>query len=164
MEHDAVDEIVAQWREIRSDLDLKAMALVGRLGRVGGLLERAIAAGLAEHELSIADFDVLASLRRAGPPHRLNPTHFAKALMLTSGTITNRLDRLAARGLVERLDDPDDRRGTLVALTAKGKALVDAAVGDHVANEARLLGALAKTERAELDRLLRKLLASLEAP
>jgi DNA-binding MarR family transcriptional regulator len=164
MEHDAVDEILVQWKEIRSDLDLKAMGLVGRLGRVGGLLERAIAAELANHELTIADFDVLASLRRAGPPHRLNPTHFAKALMLTSGTITNRLDRLAARGLIERLDDPDDRRGTLVALTAKGKALVDAAVGDHVANETRLLAALTKTERGELDRLLRKLLASLEAP
>ncbi|KAB2898778.1 MAG: MarR family transcriptional regulator [Kofleriaceae bacterium] len=164
MEQDAVDQIVGQWREIRADLDLKAMALVGRLGRVGGLLERAIAAALAKHDLSIADFDVLASLRRAGPPHRLNPTHFARALMLTSGAITNRLDRLAARALIERLDDPADRRGTLVALTARGKALVDAAVGDHVANEARLLAALTRAERTELDRLLRKLMASLEAP
>lgn len=163
MEQDAVDQIVGQWRAIRPELDLKAMALVGRLGRVGGLLERAIAAELATHDLTIADFDVLASLRRVGPPHRLNPTHFAKALMLTSGTITNRLDRLAARGLIERLDDPADRRGTLVTLTAKGKALVDAAVGGHVANEARLLAALTKAERTELDRLLRKLMASLEA-
>ncbi len=164
MQHDPVDQIVAQWREIRSDLDLRAMALVGRLGRVAGLLEREIARVLGQHDLAIADFDVLATLRRAGPPHRLNPTHFAKALMLTSGTITNRLDRLAARGLIERLDDPSDRRGTLVALTPKGKSLVDAAVGDHVENETRLLAGLSKTERADLDRLLRKLLASLDAP
>lgn len=161
---DPVDLIVAQWRAIRADLDLRAMAIVGRLGRLAGVLQREIAGALDAHELAIADFDVLAALRRAGPPHRLNPSHFAKALMLTSGTITNRLDRLEARGLIERLDDPDDRRGTLVALTAKGKAAVDAAVGDHVANEARLLTGLTKTERAELDRLLRKLLASLEPP
>jgi DNA-binding MarR family transcriptional regulator len=163
MQQDAVDKIVAQWRGIRSDLDLRALALVGRLGRVALLLQREVAAVLATHDLAIADFDVLAALRRAGPPHRLNPTHFAKTLMLTSGTITNRLDRLAGRGLIERLDDPNDRRGTLVALTAKGKALVDAAVSDHVANEARLLACLTKPERAELDRLLRKLLASLDA-
>lgn len=162
MQHDPVDQIVAQWRAIRDDLDLRAMALVGRLGRLAGLLQREIAAVLGEHDLTIADFDVLAALRRAGPPHRLNPTHFARTLMLTSGTVTNRLDRLAERGLVERLDDPDDRRGTLVALTAKGKTVVDAAVADHVANETRLLAALSKPERGELDRLLRKLLASLE--
>jgi len=164
MDPDPVDQIVAQWRAIRADLDLRAMALVGRLGRIAGVLQREIATVLDQHELAIADFDVLAALRRAGPPHRLNPSHFAKALMLTSGTITNRLDRLEARGLIERLDDPDDRRGTLVALTAKGKAAVDAAVGDHVANEARLLAGLTKAERTELDRLLRKLLASLDAP
>jgi DNA-binding MarR family transcriptional regulator len=163
MKEDAVDEIVAQWRELRSDLDLRAMALIGRFGRVAGLLQREIGAELATHDLAIADFDVLAALRRSGPPHRLKPTTFYKTLMVTSGTVTNRLDRLEERGLIERLPDPDDRRGTLVALTAKGKALVDEAVGEHVANEARLLEALTRAERAELDRLLRKLLASLEA-
>jgi DNA-binding MarR family transcriptional regulator len=162
MKQDAVDEIVAQWRELRPDLDLRAMALIGRLGRVAGLLQREIGAVLDAHELAIADFDVLAALRRSGPPFRLKPTNFYKTLMLTSGTITNRLDRLEERQLIERLPDPDDRRGTLVTLTPKGKALVDEAVGDHVANEARLLEALTKTERTELDRLLRKLLASLE--
>jgi DNA-binding MarR family transcriptional regulator len=160
MKQDAVDEITAQWRELRSDLDLRAMALFGRFGRVAGLLQREVSTVLATHELTIADFDVLAALRRAGA--RLKPTSFYKMLMLTSGTVTNRLDRLEERGLIERLSDPDDRRGTLVALTARGKALVDEAVDDHVANEARLLEALTRPERAELDRLLRKLLASLE--
>ena len=163
MEHDdAIDEIVAQWRKLRSDLDLRAMALIGRLGRVAGIVQREVGAVLATYDLSIPDFDVLATLRRAGPPHRLKPTQFYKTLMLTSGTITNRLDRLEERELIERLDDPDDRRGTLVALTAKGKALVDQAVAEHVANETRLLESLTKSDRAELDRLLRKLLAGLE--
>lgn len=162
MKHDAVDEIVAQWRELRPELDLRAMALIGRLGRVAGLIQREIGEVLGEHDLAIADFDVLAALRRAGPPHRLKPTQLYRTLMLTSGTITNRLDKLEARALIERLEDPDDRRGTLVALTATGKTAVDAAVSAHVANEARLLEALTRAERGELDQLLRKLLASLE--
>jgi len=159
---DAVDAIVAQWRELRSDLDLQAMALVGRLGRVASLIERRVSAVLEAHDLTLADFDVLAALRRAGAPHRLNPTRLYKTLMLTSGTITNRLDKLEQRGLIARLADPEDRRGTLVALTAKGKTAVDAAVVDHVANETRLLATLSKTERTAFDRTLRKLLASLE--
>jgi len=159
---DAVDAIVAQWRELRSDLDLQAMALVGRLGRVASLIERRVSAALEAHDLTIADFDVLAALRRSGAPHRLNPTQLYKTLMLTSGTITNRLDKLEQRGLIARLADPEDRRGTLVALTAKGKTAVDAAVVDHVANETRLLATLSKAERTAFDRTLRKLLASLE--
>lgn len=162
MKSDPVDAIITRWAELRPDLDVRAMALVGRLGRAALLIEREVGKVLAEHELAIADFDVLASLRRAGPPHRLKPTQFYKTLMLTSGTITNRLDRLEERGLIERLDDPDDRRGTLVALTAKGKASVDRAVTAHVENETRIVSVLSKTERSELDRLLRKLLTGLE--
>lgn len=162
MKSDPVDAIITRWAELRPDLDVRAMALVGRLGRTALLIEREVGKVLAEYELAIADFDVLASLRRAGPPHRLKPTQFYKTLMLTSGTITNRLDRLEERGLIERLDDPDDRRGTLVALTAKGKASVDRAVTAHVENETRIVSVLSKTERSELDRLLRKLLTGLE--
>lgn len=159
---DVVDQITAQWRALRPDLDLRPMALIGRLGRVTGLLQREVAAALDRHDLAIADFDVLAALRRAGDPPRLTPTQLYRALMLTSGTITNRIDRLEARGLVERLADPADRRGTLVALTAAGAARVDAAVVDHLANEARLVATLTRSEQATLDGLLRKLLGGLE--
>lgn len=160
---DAVDEILEQWRRERPDLDLAPMALIGRLGRVARLLERQVETELGEHGLGLGEFDVLAALRRAGPPHRLTPTHLFRTLMLSSGAMTNRLDRLEKAGLVARHDDPDDRRGVLVGLTAKGLRAVDAAVTDHVANEARLVAGLARKEREQLDALLAKLLASLVA-
>jgi DNA-binding MarR family transcriptional regulator len=107
-------------------------------------------------------FDLLAALRRAGPPYELNPTALRHATMLSSGGMTKRLDRLAAAGLVERRPDPADRRGTLVRLTRKGKTLIDKAVATHLANEKRLLDVLAPSEQRQLDDLLRMLLARLE--
>ena len=159
---DAVDEIVDQWKRLRPELDLQAMAIFGRLGRLGAVGGRLVAAVLERHQLQIGEFDVLAALRRAGPPHRLTPTQMARAMMLSSGAMTNRLDRLEKARLIERLDDPNDRRGILVTLTPAGLARIDAAVADHVANESKLLGGLTKTERAQLATLLRKLLLSLE--
>lgn len=160
---DAVDAIVAQWRSVRPELDLRPMGYLGRLGRFSRLAERAIEAGLAESGLSIADFDVLAALRRSGPPYRLTPTQLYRGMMITSGTMTNRLDRLAERGLVERVDDPHDRRSTQVALTAEGRKLVDAAVEKHVENERKLLSPLTRAEQSTFDELIRKLLGPLES-
>jgi DNA-binding MarR family transcriptional regulator len=162
MAGDAVDRILAQWQKVRPDLDVRPMGVVGRLGRVARLLERRVEEGLGAFDLTVADFDVLATLRRAGPPHRLTPTQLYRALMITSGTMTSRIDKLERRGLVARQEDPSDRRGTLVALTPEGRRLVDRAVEAHLVNEAKLLSALSRTEQTALDGLLRKLLGGLE--
>jgi DNA-binding MarR family transcriptional regulator len=160
---DFVDLIVEQWRRERPELDTAALALFGRLLRAAYLADRALAEMLVGHDLQTGWFDLLAALRRAGPPYELNPTELARATLVSSGGMTKRLDRLAEAGLVERRPDPADRRGTLVRLTARGKETIDRSVEAHVANEERLLGTLTQTERRTLDGLLRKLLAGLES-
>jgi DNA-binding MarR family transcriptional regulator len=161
---DHVDEILAQWARERPDLDVAAMGVLGRLLRVAQLADVSLGARLAERDLQPGWFDLLAALRRAGSPYELNPTQLMRTTMLSSGGVTKRLDRLAEAGLVERRPDPGDRRGTLVRLTRRGKAVIDKAVEAHVANEKRLLQALSPTERRTLDELLRTLLAALERP
>ena len=161
---DHVDRIVEQWRRERPDLDMSALALLGRLVRAAHLADLELAAGVAGFGLQPGWFDLLAALRRAGPPYELNPTSLMEATMLSSGGITKRLDRLVEAGLAERRPDPDDRRGTLVRLTPKGRAVVDRALEAHVANEERLLGPLGASDRRSLDRLLRRLLAGLDQP
>jgi DNA-binding MarR family transcriptional regulator len=158
---DPVDDILTAWRAVRPDLDLKAMGIIGRFGRSAGYIQKAVESELQKFGLAIADFDVLASLRRAGPPYRLTPTQLYRNLMITSGTMTNRLDKLEERGLVTRHDDPNDRRGIQVSLTPKGLTLADSAVTAHVTNEAGILSGLTASEQSTLDGLLRKLLGSL---
>lgn len=159
---DHVDELVDQWRRERPDLDLAPMATFGRLGRLSAHAGRSIEAVFAEHGLGVGEFDVLAALRRAGPPHEMTPTALSRTLMLSPAGMTNRLDRLERAGWVVRRRDPEDRRSSLVALTPAGRAVVDRAVTDHVANERRLLEPLTAQERTALDRVLRKLLAQFE--
>ena len=159
---DHIDRIVEQWRRERPDLDMSAMALMGRLFRVVHLADERLAAPLAEHGLQRGWFDLLAALRRAGPPFELNPTELMRATMLSSGGMTKRLDRLEAAGLIVRRADPDDRRGTRVRLTRRGKARIDRALERHVANEERLLRRLSAEQRRALDELLRALLADLD--
>jgi DNA-binding MarR family transcriptional regulator len=158
---DHVDEVVEQWERERPDLPLAAMATFGRLGRIAAMATGSIDAVFARHGLSIGEFDVLAALRRRGEPFVATPGTLAAGLMLSPSAMTNRLDRLEVAGLVERRAEPGDRRRSPVALTAAGRAVVDAAVADHVANEERLLGALSDRDRRALDRLLRTLLAGL---
>lgn len=160
---DDIDRVVAQWRRERPDLDISPLALLGRLFRAAQLADRALAEGTARHGLRPGWFDLLAALRRAGPPYELNPTDLMEATMLSSGGITKRLDRLTAAGLVERRPDPDDRRGTLVRLTRKGRHLIDRALAEHVADEERLLQPLRPGDRRALDDLLRRLLDSLDS-
>jgi DNA-binding MarR family transcriptional regulator len=158
---DAFDRALEQWGRERPDLDVEALVLVGRLLRAARLAEARLGEGLRAHGLERGWFDLLAPLRRAGEPYELNPTHLMRATMLSSGGMTKRLDRLADTDLIERRPDPNDRRGTLVRLTPRGKAVVDAALVDHLANEEEILTPLTPEERESLDRILRKLLAQL---
>jgi DNA-binding MarR family transcriptional regulator len=161
-ETDHLDRIAAQWRRERADIDVEPLATVGRLLRAAQLADRALTAGITAFDLQPGWFDLLAALRRSGEPYELNPTELMSATMLSSGGITKRLDRLAEASLVERRPDPNDRRGTLVRLTRKGRSVIDKAVEAHVSNEERLLGPLKPAERKALDALLRRFLAGLE--
>ena len=160
---DVVDEFIEQWRAERPDLRLDAMASIGRLGRVMGLGTRVIEATLQRHDLRLSDFDVLATLRRLGPPYVAAPSRVTQSLMLSPATLTSRLDRLENMGLVERRADPEDRRSLLVALTDAGFDRVDAAVTDHVETEEEILGVLTAKQRRSLDDALSALLQSLES-
>lgn len=162
-EADHIDEIVAQWRRERPDLDTAALALLGRLFRTAHLADLALAEGLAGHGLQPGWFDLLAALRRARPPYELRPTDLMEATMLSSGGITKRLDRLLEASLIERRSDPNDRRGALVRLTRKGRAVIDRALETHIASEEQLLKPLDRAERRTLDDLLRRLLGDLES-
>jgi DNA-binding MarR family transcriptional regulator len=157
---DEVDRIVDQWNRTRPELDVSPTHTLQRITRLSLLQGVSFARVFAPYGVSFGEYLVLAALRRAGPPYRMNPTRLFNAVILSSGAMTNRLDRLEAMGLVERLPDPNDRRGRLVALTDRGRQLVDAAVVDHLQNEERLLGALDAGEREQLAGLLRKLLLS----
>ena len=159
---DHVDRILAQWNRERPDLDVEPMGLLGRLARVRAHLAREIEKALAGHGLNSASFDVLATLRRSGPPYRLSPGDLIATTMVSSGTMTNRLDQLEKAGLIERSHNPDDRRSVIIALTPKGFALVDETVTAHVANQHRLIEGLSHEDCAELDGLLRKFLAKFE--
>lgn len=163
MNDDTVDRLVAQWRRELPSLPTEAMAAIGRLLRAAALLERRLAGPIGEHGLNGGEFDVLAALRRSGEPYRLTPTTLAQNLMLSSGAMTNRLDRLEGRGLIRRTPDPSDRRGVIIELTESGRMLIEAAVSDHAAEEERLLSELTSPgERQQLDTALRTLLSRLE--
>jgi DNA-binding MarR family transcriptional regulator len=157
---DEIDRIVAEWNRERPDLDVSPTETLQRITRLALLQAASFGRVFARHGLSWGEFLVLAALRRAGPPYRMNPTRLFNSVILSSGAMTNRLDRLEAMGVVRRLADPSDRRGRLVELTAKGRRLVDAAVVDHLENEQRLLAALSGPDRKQLAELLRKLLRS----
>lgn len=159
---DHVDRILTQWRQERPDLDIAPMGLLGRLARLRTHLAREIEKAMAAHGLNSASFDVLATLRRAGPPYRLSPGDLLATTMVSSGTMTNRLDQLEKAGLIERSHNPEDRRSVIIALTPTGFALVDVAVTAHVENQHRLLETLSADERIALDDLLRKFLAAFE--
>lgn len=157
---DHVDRVLKQWGSQRPDLDVSPMAVIGRLSRVTLLIRAELARTFSAHGLDSASFDVLATLRRGGPGP-LTPAGLMRSSMVTSGAITQRLDRLEARGLVTRSPSESDGRGVLVALTDDGRALIDQALPDHIATEDRLLAALTKPQREALADTLRNLLESL---
>jgi DNA-binding MarR family transcriptional regulator len=161
-EQDHVDRVRAQWRATRPELDTSPVAIVARIGRIAAYFDQSTDALMGERGLARSSWDVLASLRRAGPPYELSPTKLYRGLMRTSGAMTNRLHRLERAGLIERRPDPGDGRGRLVRLTARGRNLVDEIAPIHLENEERLLGPLTAADRRALEDLLRRLARSLE--
>lgn len=159
---DQVDRILDQWHRERPDLDVAPMGMFGRLKRLVTHLSAHLDRVFEAQGLNAASFDVLATLRRSGPPYALSPSVLIEWTMVTSGTMTNRIDRLERAGLVSRSPDPRDGRGSVVALTDEGFSLIDALIGEHVENQHRLIEGLDKAECAELDRLLAKWLACFE--
>ena len=156
---DEVDDLVASWRRERPDLDVRPMEVLSRVSRLARHLDRQRAAAFGAHELETWEFDVLSALRRSGEPFQLSPGQLLRATGVTSGTMTNRVDRLATRGLVERALHPDDRRGVLVRLTAAGRTTVDAALADLLEAERTLLTGLSVSDQQDLAAALRRLLA-----
>lgn len=153
---------VAQWRREVPDLDVEAMEVLGRISEIALRIARDFIEPLiAEHGLQRAELDALLTLRRAGPPYRLTPTQLFEAMMMSSGGMTSLIDRLERAGWVERAANPRDRRGTLVSLTPRGRALTDAILPRMTAEQTRMLATLAPEERAQLSRLLARLLAGL---
>jgi DNA-binding MarR family transcriptional regulator len=158
---DQIDALVGQWGAQGLDLDLETMAAVARLLAVARAIEARIAARAARAGIDVAEGDVLFTLRRSGAPFRLSPSAISASLLVSSGTLTSRLDRLEHKGLIRRAPHPTDRRSTEVELTATARRLVDRAVRTHVADEQAMLAVLTARERQQLDGLLRKLLGHL---
>lgn len=157
MEQDHVDRIVSMWNTERPDLDVSGMAVIGRIGRIEQVIRPKLNRVFAQHGLEGWEFDMLATLRRSGEPYQLTAGALLELMMITSGTMTNRIDRLEARGLITRVKDPADKRVVLVTLTDDGFRTIEAAVTDHVENESAIISALTERQRTDLIRLLRLL-------
>ena len=155
---DEVDLVVEAWSRERPDLDLTPLRVLSRVTRLARHLDRQRATAFSAHGLETWEFDVLAALRRAGRPHQLSPGQLLRETMVTSGTMTNRVDRLAARGLVRRDLHPGDKRGVLVGLTESGRTTVDAALADLLQAEQQLLAGLNEDDQHQLAQTLRRLL------
>jgi DNA-binding MarR family transcriptional regulator len=160
---DSIDYIRAQWKVARPDLDTRPMEVIGRILRIEFIAGARIRRVLQQHGIDWGGFDVLATLRRSGTPYRMTPTSLYRDLVLSSGAMTNRLDVLERAGLVERLPDPNDRRGTLIELTKKGKAVLDRAIEAHLQGEAQMVAHLSRDEHKCLADLLKKLLIEMES-
>jgi len=159
---DRVDKVIEQWNQARPDLNVRSMSLVGRFKRITQHLSQEMAKTYAEHGLNPASFDVLATLRRSGPPYALSPNNLLATMMVTSGTMTNRIDQLSKTGLVQRMQNPNDARSFIVSLTEKGFTTIDSAVTSHVATQDRLTSGLTEDEYETLNGLLRKYLKSFD--
>lgn len=159
---DRIDKILAQWHRERPDLDVGAMGLIGRISRLSLHLRSEMEKVWARYGLTPAGFDVLATLRRSGAPYRLSPGDLIASTMVTSGTMTNRIDKLVAAGLVERSPNPEDGRGFLIGLTPQGLNLINDAVSAHVIRQNELVETLSQRERDDIDTALRAFLEKID--
>ncbi len=161
---DEVDRIVDSWSRERPDLDFSPLQVLSRVGRLSRHLERARRMAFAASDLELWEFDVLSALRRAGHPYQLSPKALLQQTLVSSGTMTNRIDRLVDRGLVERRTDPNDGRGILVIMTSLGRERVDSAISTLLAAESELLDRLSAPDQERLSSLLRKLSLDFDEP
>lgn len=159
---DAVDAILAQWTRERPELDLGPMGVIGRLQRCATLLQLQLDQHFAQYGLSLWEFDMLATLRRAGQPYCLSPTALFSTLMVTSGTMTHRLKRMENNGLIQRKANPEDARSMLVQLSEKGLTLIDQMITGHIENERNIVRSIDVKDLHSLDQQLKRLLAVLE--
>ncbi|MBA3833466.1 MAG: MarR family transcriptional regulator [Chthoniobacterales bacterium] len=159
---DHVDRVLAQWRRERPGISVAPMGTIGRITRLRQHLMRAMEKTFAEHGLNRASFDVLATLRRSGPPYALSPGDLMASTMVTSGTMTYRIDQLEEAGMIKRVKNPEDGRGFLISLSQQGYDLIDKAVTAHVETQARLVTSLTAGQRKQLDELLRQFLSGFE--
>lgn len=159
---DDVDTLVSAWQRERPDLDVSPLEVLSRVSRIARQLDIQRKVAFAQVGLETWEFDVLAALRRAGSPPALSPGQLGAQTLVTSGTMTNRVDRLEERGLVQRERDVNDRRGVRVVLTDEGRDLVDRALADWLDRERRLLAPLSTKERGELANMLRAVALAFE--
>lgn len=160
---DAIDAILAQWHRERPDLDVSPMAVIGRIRRCATLLQRKLDETFAKFGMSSWEFDVLATLCRSGAPYCLTPTALFSSMMITSGTMTHRLQRLEAENLIQRLENQQDKRSLLVQLTDKGFTLINRAVEAHIMNERKILSSMSEQELAILNQSLTTFLGTLDS-
>lgn len=154
-----IEDIRAQWAKQRPDIDTGPMGVIGRVVRLSALYSEEMGKTFAKHGLNAASFDVLATLLRSGPPHALSPNQLLATMMVTSGTMTNRIDQLEKDGFVERVQNPEDKRSVHVRLTGSGIKKIDAAVSDHVVVQKRLVEGLSELDQSELNSILDKCLS-----
>jgi DNA-binding MarR family transcriptional regulator len=159
---DSIERLLAEWQRERSDLDPSPFGIFGRIWRLSTAMLGDADRWLAPIGLTFESFSLIVTLRRSGPPYELNPTALYRESLLSSGAITNRIDRVEREGLVRRLPDPNDRRGTIVQLTAKGRKLADRSIQVHFEALKETLSGLDRAEREQLAKLLSKLLLSVE--
>lgn len=159
---DRVDRILEQWRQERPDLQVAPMGTIGRIKQLNQYLVRSMEKTWSAYGLNAASFDVLATLRRAGPPYAMSPGELMGSTMVTSGTMTHRIDQLEKAGLVSRTRSPEDGRGWLISLSRQGMELIEKAVTAHVETQAKLVAVLTDEQRTQLDDLLRQFLREFE--
>ncbi len=155
---DHVDKIIKQWHQERPDLNVEPMEVIGRIKRLSQYLSREMEKTFSVHGLNASKFDVLATIRRSGVPYGLSPGDLVASTMVTSGTITNRVDQLVKSGLVERIPNPKDARGFIISLTNEGHILINRVLNDHVTTQAQLIEFLTKEDKKNLNVILRKFL------
>ncbi|KAJ55707.1 transcriptional regulator [Actibacterium mucosum KCTC 23349] len=156
-----IEDIRAQWARQRPDIDTRPMGLIGRVVRLATIYREEMGKTFARHGMNAASFDVLATLLRSGPPHALSPNQLLATMMVTSGTMTNRIDQLEKDGLVARVPNPEDKRSVHVKLTPRGIEKIDAAITDHVVVQKRLVEGLSEADQIQLNSMLDKGLSSL---
>ena len=159
---DAIDRVVSQWAKERPELDTEPMAIMGRLMKIAKHMENHVAELHKRYDLKMGEFDVLATLRRSGQPYRLTPSELISSMMLTSGAMTNRLDKLEKKGLIAREHSKEDRRSVTVELTAKGFELIDSLIEQHLQAQHELMGSLSSAEKGQVNQALKLLLPQYE--